>query len=80
MTENPSVSILVSKLEAQKLLEVLPISEERRKLQNKIKACDVALAFLESYTPNDERRPVKDRPNMPEPERLIPFRMTRVRF
>ena len=79
MAENPSVEILLSKLEAQNLAEILPSCEERRKLQTKIKACDLALAFLQSYTSNGEGRAAKNRPTAPEPEHLIHFRMTRVR-
>jgi len=79
MDENPSVNILLGKLEAQNLAEILPSCEERRKLQTKINACDRALDFLESCTSNEERRPVKERLAAPEPEHLIHFRMTRVR-
>jgi hypothetical protein len=48
MSENPLVAILLTKLESQNLLRVLPPGEEQRKLRNKVAACDIALNFLQS--------------------------------
>jgi hypothetical protein len=46
VSESPFVEILLAKLNAQELLEVLPPGEERRRLQARIRACTVALNFL----------------------------------
>ena len=48
MSENPVVAILLTKLEAQCLLSVLPPGEEQRKLKNKVMACDIAMNFLQA--------------------------------
>jgi len=47
------------KLESQNLLEVLPPCEERRKLRNKVVACEIALSFLHSGDEARERRGVQ---------------------
>jgi hypothetical protein len=46
VSESPFVEILLTKLHAQELLEVLPPCEERQRLQARIRACTVALNFL----------------------------------
>jgi hypothetical protein len=46
MAGAPLVEILVTKLDAEVLYEALPASDERRKLWEKIRACEVALQFL----------------------------------
>jgi|SRR5271163_3429868 len=43
--ESALIAILLTKLEAQNLCDVLPPCEERRKLRNKMLACDIALNF-----------------------------------
>ena len=43
---SPFVEILVTKLDAELLRDVLPMSDERRKLSEKIRACEIALNFL----------------------------------
>jgi len=47
-TESPLLQILLTKFEAKRLVEALPAGEERRKLRNKIEACDVAIDFLQA--------------------------------
>jgi len=46
--ESALVAILLTKLEARNLCDVLPPCEERRKLRNKMLAGDIALNFLRS--------------------------------
>jgi hypothetical protein len=52
---SPFVEILVTKLDAQLLYEVLPASEERRRLSEKIRACEIALTFLHSTEDGPEK-------------------------
>jgi hypothetical protein len=46
MTEPPFVEILLTKLDAKLLYDVLPSGGERQNLRKKIQACNTALAFL----------------------------------
>jgi hypothetical protein len=52
---SPFAEILVTKLDAQLLYEVLPPSEERRRLSEKIRACEIALTFLQSTEDDAEQ-------------------------
>ena len=52
---SPFVEILVTKLDAQLLYEVLPPGEERRRLSEKIRACEIALIFLKSAGEEPEK-------------------------
>jgi hypothetical protein len=52
---SPFVEILVTKLDAQLLFEVLPVGEERRRLSEKIRACEIALTFLQSTEDEAEK-------------------------
>jgi hypothetical protein len=45
-TESPLLEILLNRNEAKALLAANPAEEERRRLMNKIAACDLALNFL----------------------------------
>jgi hypothetical protein len=47
-TDSPLLQIFLTKFNAQNLLGALPPGEERRKLKNKIVACDVAINFLKA--------------------------------
>jgi hypothetical protein len=45
-TESPLLEILLTRNEAKARLAAKPTEEERRRLMNKIAACDLALNFL----------------------------------
>jgi len=47
-TDSPLLQILLTKFETKRLFDALPPGEERRKLRNKIVACDLAITFLEA--------------------------------
>jgi hypothetical protein len=51
---SPFLEILVLKLDAQVLYEVLPVGEERRRLSEKIRACEIALSFLNQADRTEE--------------------------
>jgi hypothetical protein len=64
---SPFLEILVTKLDAQVLYEVLPVCEERRKLSEKIRACEIALNFLHPEDePGDSARKLAPRGKSPE--------------
>jgi hypothetical protein len=46
--DSPLLQILLTKFEAEGLLDVLPPGEEQRKLRNKIVACGRAIDFLKA--------------------------------
>lgn len=52
---SPFAEILVTKLDAQLLYDVLPPGEERRRLSEKIRACEIALTFLHSAEDEAEK-------------------------
>jgi hypothetical protein len=52
---SPFAEILVTKLDAQLLYDVLPPGEERRRLSEKIRACEIALTFLQSAEDQAEK-------------------------
>jgi len=45
-TDSPLLEILLTRNQAKALLAARPAEEERRRLMNKIAACDMALNFL----------------------------------
>ncbi len=47
-TDSPVLEILITKIEAKTLVDLLPPCEERRKLTLKVVACDVAINFLKA--------------------------------
>ena len=47
-SESPLLEILLTKMEATRLLDLLPPEPERRKLAHKIVACDLAINFLKA--------------------------------
>jgi hypothetical protein len=46
--ESPLLEILITKMAAEKILDLLPQGPERRKLVHKIVACDLAINFLKA--------------------------------
>lgn len=55
MNDSLQVEILLTRLEAQRLADVLPACEERLELHNTILACDLMLKSLKSETVTAER-------------------------
>ena len=55
MDDSPRLEILLTRLEAQRLADVLPACEERLEMNNTILACDLMLKSLKSGTVTAER-------------------------
>jgi hypothetical protein len=55
VNDSLQIEILLTRLEAQRLVEVLPSSNERHEIQNTMLACDLLLKDLKSGTITEER-------------------------
>ena len=73
-TDSPLLEILLTRNQAKALLAARPAEEERRRLMNKIAACDMALNFLransESASQMLMRIPSAISPNQGSPSRI----------
>jgi hypothetical protein len=63
-TESPLLEILLTRNEAKALLAAKPAEEERRRLMNKIAACDVALNFLRANSESASQMLLRIPPTM----------------